>query len=73
MPATHEIVPDRIVAGTFAFAAAMTQGDVRIRRGRIEHLEVALDKLVAAGAEIDPIPDGFRVAVHDRPDAGRKS
>ena len=69
VPATHEIVPDRIVAGTFAYAAAMTQGDVRIVRGRVEHLEVALDKLVAAGAEIEAIPDGFRVAMQGRPRA----
>ncbi|HVU75190.1 MAG TPA: UDP-N-acetylglucosamine 1-carboxyvinyltransferase [Mycobacteriales bacterium] len=69
VPATHEIVPDRIVAGTFAYAAAMTHGDVRIRRGRIEHLEVALDKLVAAGAEVESIPDGFRVAMNGRPRA----
>jgi UDP-N-acetylglucosamine 1-carboxyvinyltransferase len=69
VPASHEIVPDRIVAGTFAYAAAMTQGDVRIRRGRVEHLEVALDKLVAGGAEVDATPDGFRVAMHGRPRA----
>ena len=39
-------MPDRIVAGTWAFAAAMTRGDVTVRGGRAEHLEIALDKLV---------------------------
>jgi UDP-N-acetylglucosamine 1-carboxyvinyltransferase len=68
-PATHRIIPDRIVAGTYAYAAALTQGDVMVNGGRFEHLEVALDKLVAAGAVVDLHPDGFRVRMFDRPRA----
>src|SRR3712207_1204651 len=49
-PATHETVPDRIVAGTYAMAAALTRGDVTVRRARAEHLEITLDKLGSAGA-----------------------
>ena len=49
-PTTHDVVPDRIVAGTFAFGAAMTRGDVAIRGGRADHLEIALDKIIQAGA-----------------------
>src|SRR5512144_3052398 len=41
-PTTHAIVPDRIVAGTWAFAAAMTRGDVTVHGARPEHLEIAL-------------------------------
>ena len=52
-PAEHAIVPDRIVAGTWAFAAAMTRGDITVRNARPEHLEIALDKLVSAGAVVD--------------------
>jgi UDP-N-acetylglucosamine 1-carboxyvinyltransferase len=68
-PTTHRIIPDRIVAGTYAYAAALTQGDVTVRGGRFEHLEVALDKLVAAGALVDLLPDGFRVRMPQRPKA----
>ncbi len=68
-PVTHETVTDRIVAGTWAIGTTMTQGDVLIRGGVIEHLEVALDKLVAAGASIEPAADGFRVRMDHRPAA----
>jgi len=68
-PATHAIVPDRIVAGTWAFGAAMTRGDVTVRGARSEHLEIALDKLVTAGATVDVLDDGFRVAMDRRPDS----
>ena len=52
-PTTHDTVADRIVAGTWAIAAAMTRGDVTVRNGRPQHLEIALDKLVSAGAAVD--------------------
>jgi UDP-N-acetylglucosamine 1-carboxyvinyltransferase len=68
-PATHAIVPDRIVAGTWAFGAAMTRGDVTVHGARSEHLEIALDKLVTAGATVDVLDDGFRVAMDRRPDS----
>ena len=68
-PVTHETVPDRIVAGTWAIGAVMTRGDVTVRGGRAEHLEVPLDKLVATGAQVDVLPDGFRVRMDRRPQA----
>ncbi len=68
-PTVHRVVPDRIVAGTFAFAAVMTQGDVEVHDARAEHLEIALDKLVQAGAQVDVLDDGFRVRCEDRPRA----
>ncbi|MGZ4590631.1 MAG: UDP-N-acetylglucosamine 1-carboxyvinyltransferase [Actinomycetes bacterium] len=68
-PTTHAIVPDRIVAGTWAFAAAMTRGDVTVHNARPEHLEIALDKLGSAGAQIHGTDDGFRVVMDRRPDA----
>ncbi len=68
-PATHATLPDRIVTGTWAFAAVMTQGDITIVGGRPEDLEVPLDKLVAAGAIITTTHDGFRVKMDRRPDA----
>jgi UDP-N-acetylglucosamine 1-carboxyvinyltransferase len=65
----HDVVPDRIVAGTFAFAAAMTRGDVAVHGARAEHLELALDKLVQAGAAVTVTEDGFRVRCDSRPRA----
>ena len=66
-PSTHATLPDRIVAGTWAFAAAMTQGDITIENGRPDHLELPLDKLVAAGAVITTTENGFRVKMDRRP------
>jgi UDP-N-acetylglucosamine 1-carboxyvinyltransferase len=66
-PTTHAVVPDRIVAGTYAFAAAMTRGDVVVRGARAEHLRMPLDKLRLAGAEVEPADDGFRVTMDRRP------
>jgi UDP-N-acetylglucosamine 1-carboxyvinyltransferase len=66
-PTTHDTVPDRIVAGTFAIGAVMTLGDVRVRGARAEHLRLPLDKLVQAGAHVEELPDGFRVAMDRRP------
>lgn len=68
-PVTHATVPDRIVAGTFAFGAVMTGGAVTVTRCRPEHLEIVLDRLGSCGAEI-AVGDGeFRVAMDGRPRA----
>jgi UDP-N-acetylglucosamine 1-carboxyvinyltransferase len=66
-PTTHEAVADRIVAGTWAMAAVATQGDVTVRGANAAHLEIALDKLVRAGADVEINADGFRVAIDRRP------
>jgi UDP-N-acetylglucosamine 1-carboxyvinyltransferase len=68
-PVEHATVPDRIVAGTWAVAAVMTRGDVTVVGGRAEHLEMPLDKLVQAGAEVSRVPAGFRVVMDRRPRA----
>ena len=66
-PTTHHAVPDRIVAGTWAMAAVATRGDVTVKGAHANHLEIALDKLVRAGADVEVRADGFRVAIEDRP------
>jgi len=66
-PATHATLADRIVSGTWAFAAAMTKGDITIENGRVDHLEVPLDKLVEAGAVVTTTSNGFRVKMDKRP------
>jgi UDP-N-acetylglucosamine 1-carboxyvinyltransferase len=68
-PAAHATVPDRIVAGTFAYAAGMVGGDVTVHGGRAEHLDIPLDKLVRAGARVERTLDGFRVVMEQRPTA----
>lgn len=70
-PVEHATVSDRIVAGTWAIAAAMTQGDVTVLGGVPQHLELALDKLSTAGATVEALAGGrgFRVAMEGRPRA----
>jgi UDP-N-acetylglucosamine 1-carboxyvinyltransferase len=51
-PMSHTVMPDRIEAGTFMIAAAMTGGDVRIRNMRLDHLDALTFKLQDAGVEI---------------------
>ena len=67
--AEHRIVPDRIEAGTFAVAAAITGGDVRLEDCRPEHLEAVLAKLEEAGCRVDTAPGELRVAAPPRPRA----
>ncbi len=66
-PVAHRTVPDRIVAGTWAVAAVMTRGDVTVQGGRPDHLEMPLDKLVQAGADVHGAEGGFRVVMDRRP------
>src|SRR4051812_6553082 len=66
-PVTYTTVPDRIVAGTWAIGAVMTRGDVVIERAVAAHLTVALDKLTDAGAQVEALPEGVRVAMAERP------
>ena len=68
-PVTHTTVGDRIVGGTWAFGAVMTRGDVTVHGVRAEYLEIALEKLVAAGAHVTPVDNRFRVRMDDRPRA----
>jgi UDP-N-acetylglucosamine 1-carboxyvinyltransferase len=65
-PVTHATVSDRIVAGTWAFAAAIAGGELRVEKGRAEHLDIVLDKLTSAGAQVSTDGTGFTVAVDRR-------
>ena len=70
-PTNHRVIGDRIVGATWAFAAAMTQGDVTVRGVDPHHLDLVLEKLRLAGAHVD-LPgtgDGFRVVMPGRPTA----
>ncbi|MER7007442.1 UDP-N-acetylglucosamine 1-carboxyvinyltransferase [Dactylosporangium sp. NPDC000555] len=68
-PVEHRTVGDRIVAGTWAFAAAMTRGDVTVHGIDPSFLEIALDKVATAGGEVSTSTDSFRVVMPARPKA----
>jgi len=60
-PIEHAIIPDRIEAGTFMVAAAMTRGNVLVQGCVSEHLEAVIAKLRAAGADVTIEAEGLRV------------
>jgi UDP-N-acetylglucosamine 1-carboxyvinyltransferase len=67
--AHHEIIPDRIEAGTFAIAAAACGGELELTQMRPEHLELPLQKLEQAGAEVVRGDDRVRISMSGRPTA----
>lgn len=60
------IIPDRIEAGTFMMAAAITGGDVYVRGARAEHLHALILKLCEAGVDVKPDSEGIRVIGNGR-------
>lgn len=67
--ATHDIVADRIEAGTFAIAAAITQGDLTLTRARPDTMGAIIEKLQKAGAVITEGSNYLRVVMNSRPKA----
>jgi UDP-N-acetylglucosamine 1-carboxyvinyltransferase len=66
----YAVMADRIEAGTYLVAAAMTGGDVTVREVQPEILTSVLDKLREAGADIQTGPDWIRLNMHgQRPNA----
>ena len=59
--ARHAVLPDRIEAGTYAMAVAMTGGDVMLEGARADLLTGAFEALQQAGATLDASPEGLRV------------
>ncbi len=59
--AEHEVISDRIEAGTYAMAAAITAGDLELLGVGMEHLGTVADTLIAAGTEIEETAGGLRV------------
>jgi UDP-N-acetylglucosamine 1-carboxyvinyltransferase len=68
-PTEHRVIGDRIVGATWAFAAAATRGDIMVRGVNPHHLDLVLEKLRIAGAEIHTEQNAFRVVQQDRPKA----
>ncbi len=59
---THQVVADRIEAGTFLCAVAAAGGEALLRHARADHLEAVIDKLQEAGVRVAAEADGIRVA-----------
>ena len=62
--ATHDVIPDRIEAGTFAIAAAITGGDLTLTRARPRHLDSLTEILKLCGVTVEEGADRIRVAAN---------
>jgi UDP-N-acetylglucosamine 1-carboxyvinyltransferase len=60
-PVEYTVIPDRLQAGTFALAAAITGGDVIIQNAVPEHCGPVLSKLEEVGVEVTSVEQGYRV------------
>ena len=67
VPVEHKVVPDRLEAGTFAVAGAITGGDVTVTGCHPDHLRMELAKLEAAGCEVERGNGWLRVLGPERP------
>ena len=63
--ATHMVIPDRIEAGTYMIAAAMTGGDLLVQNVLIEHQKPLIAKLREAGAKVIEDVDSVRVSADE--------
>ena len=64
---THAVIPDRVEAGTFLTAGAITSGDVFVRGARADHLEALLSTFTEAGIQFSVHEDGVHVIGNGRP------
>jgi UDP-N-acetylglucosamine 1-carboxyvinyltransferase len=62
----HQVVADRIEAGTFLCAVAAAGGDVVLKHGRADHLDAVIEKLREAGATVTALEHGIRVQSQGR-------
>jgi UDP-N-acetylglucosamine 1-carboxyvinyltransferase len=62
----YMLIPDRMEAGTYMVAGAITRGDVLLTNARIDHLSSLTGKLCEAGVNVTPVHDGIRVNVSGR-------
>ena len=63
---SHQVIPDRVEAGTYLIAASATGGQVRVRRVVPDHLDALIQKLSAAGAELTIGDDWIELDMHGR-------
>ncbi len=63
---THQVVADRIEAGTFLCAVAAAGGEAFLKDGRADHLDAVIEKLQAAGAQVQAVQGGIRIQAQGR-------
>lgn len=66
---SYSIIPDQIETGTFMVAAAVTKGDVLIKKCIPKHMEPITAKLIEAGAKIEEFEDSIRVSMDSKPNS----
>lgn len=64
--ATYRVMSDRIEAGSYACAAAMTGGDVELIGAKMSEMDATVDALRAAGVIVEDTADGIRVAANGK-------
>jgi UDP-N-acetylglucosamine 1-carboxyvinyltransferase len=62
--AEHKVIPDRIEAGTFMIAAAITQGDIQLENIDVESIQPLVAKLLEVGVEVLPGAGCCRIIGH---------
>jgi UDP-N-acetylglucosamine 1-carboxyvinyltransferase len=60
--ATYMVMPDRIEAGSYACAAAITGGEVTLQGAKIEDMETTVQALRDAGVSVEPVRGGLHIA-----------
>jgi UDP-N-acetylglucosamine 1-carboxyvinyltransferase len=68
-PIEYKIIPDRIEAGSFLCAAAITKGRLKLKNCRLDHLWAAVNKLRSMNVTIDETEDGCEVACNSNMEA----
>ena len=66
-PLDHDVIADRIEAGTFLVAGALPGNDITVLGAAPAHLESLVEKLRATGASVQAVPGGIRVVGDGRP------
>ena len=61
---THEVVTDRVQVATYMAAVAVCKGDIIIRRARLEHMGMLVERFTEMGVTIEAIEGGARVSCH---------
>ena len=66
-PLSHDVIPDRIEAGTFLVAGALPGNAITVRGCVLAHVEALVEKLRLAGAAVEEVPGGLAVRGGGRP------
>ncbi len=59
--ASHRVIPDRIEAGTYMVAAAITEGDILLHNVIVDHIKPVIAKLRECGVVVEPTDEGLRI------------